>query len=551
MMKRKLFGLFFVLLFVSIIVIAWIWWNAPARVEMARYVPAETLVYFEANNLPQILRAYTESAAWRALAPQYGIKNDYGKFGWWSEFLATANLGSSDAVVFGRSQAAIAVFGFDASENDAESLKIKPRYAVVLETKTSAATAQNFIDRRIGELARERFGKTSIEKQKRDNAAWTIFRAMNDEQRKIFAVARGSVIIFGNDESSIQTCLEAQNGARKSLAESPQLDEMRRRVRSEDGFVFGLVTSEGVKILSRFGAVLFASQAIEEPAALSLIAQSLPPMLEKSVNGIGWSARPIEGKIEDRYFVALPADLTARFREAFAVSTNDSSRAAEFLPPDAHSVTVYNLRNAGAAWRALILGLSAKLDVLGSAAMAQTAGKLLEPYGVARANDFLSGAGDSIVTARLSEEENETVAVVKVADENKMKASLKTGDPERATEFVEGALLLGEKDDVEKCLTAKRSRNLSSAPLWREFERAQETTEEKPFVKTVARDTTSAIQFLRIFNMEKNASPTFDAGDSWAFSTAETRLGENGFERRSRSAFGLFGTLATTFAEAN
>jgi hypothetical protein len=547
MMKKRFWLLLPFLLVVFILV--WIYWQYPARVEMAGYVPSDALVYFEADDLPRVFQDFTETDAWRELAPQFGVRKDFGSFGRLSRFLANANLGSTETVVFGRSQVAVALMNVEAA-GAAETLKIKPRYAVVIETKTSQSTAARFVEKQLGDFARRQFDEASVEKLEREGLNWTIFRSLKDE-RKIFAAVAGGTIIFGNDESAIKLCFDAKNQLRPSLAQSPRIAEMRANTEAGNALAFGYVTSEGVKKLSQIGSVILAGQISEQPAAMSLIAQSLPPMIEKTVAGIGWTARSANGKIEDRYFINVPPDLSARLREPLTVSNQTSIDSANFLPAETHSVTIYNLKDAGAAWRGTLLAISAKLDTLGAAAFAQVAGKLLEPYGVRQPNDFLSAAGNEITTARLSEKENETVAIVKIGDANKMLAAIEpaTQTNNRAATFTAGMLLLGENEDAAKCL-ATRENSLAKTEFWQEFMKTK-LSEATPFIHTFTRDSESATQFVRIFGdgQLKQTAPDLSKNQSLTVTIAETGLRENGFERRTLSPFGLIGTLAANFAE--
>lgn len=546
-MKKKFW--FLLPLLLAAFVLVWIYWQYPARAEMARYVPADALVYFEADDLPRVFQDFTATDAWRALAPQFGVRKDFGSFGWFNRFLANINLGSTETVVFGRSQIAVALMNVEADGAE-ETLKIKPRYAVVIETKTSALTAGRFVEKQIGDFARRQFGEASAEKLEREGANWTIFRSLKDE-RKIFAAVAGGTIIFGNDETPIKLCLDAKNELRPSLAQSPRLAEMRANTDAGNAFAFGFVTSEGVRKLSQIGAVVFAGQIAEEPAAMGLIAQSLPPMLEKTVTGIGWTPRGASGRIEDRYFISVPPDLAERLREPLAVSNRTTIDAANFLPPAAYSVSIYNFKDAGAAWRGVILAVSAKLDTLGAAAFAQVAGKLLAPYGIRQPNDFLSAAGDEIATVRLSEKEKETVALAKTGDANKMLAAIEPPAPanNRAATFSGGMLLLGETEVVAKCLSA-RENNLAATDFWQEFVKTRLST-NAPFARTLTRDTESAVQFVRIFadDQLKQTAPDLSKNQSLTVAIAETGLRDNGFERRALSPFGLIGTLAASFAE--
>ena len=49
----------------ALMALLWVWWSRPERVDMAAYVPADAVVYLEANSLPEIAEALTSTAAWR------------------------------------------------------------------------------------------------------------------------------------------------------------------------------------------------------------------------------------------------------------------------------------------------------------------------------------------------------------------------------------------------------------------------------------------------------------------------------------------------------
>src|SRR4028118_853279 len=81
---------------------AWVWWNRPVMVDMAAYVPAESLIYLETNSLPEIVRGLTSTDAWQALAPPAGLSQNVGRIGWLSRLSAWSGVGSAETVVFSR-----------------------------------------------------------------------------------------------------------------------------------------------------------------------------------------------------------------------------------------------------------------------------------------------------------------------------------------------------------------------------------------------------------------------------------------------------------------
>lgn len=534
----------------AILAAAWIVWQLPQPVEMAATVPAETLCYFEADNLPKILQSLTNTDAWRELAPAYGVEKDVGNFGWLSQILANANLGSSETILFGRAQIAVSLMGIGTAEAG-ESLKIRPQFAVVIETKSNRAN--KFVETSVSDFARRQFGEIRIEKKETtDGAVWTIFRARADE-RNLFAAVAGTVVIIGNDEAAVQACLDARGGKRKSLADDPDLAKMRANTERESAFAFGFVTTEGIKQLSSVGAVLIAGQMTEDPRAMSLLAQSLPPFAQKSVTAIGWTAREgLRNKIEDRYFVQMPPDLVARLREPLTAQERNDSPAAALLPASLQLLTVYNLKNPQAAWRGVFFAMTTRLDAFSAAAFSQAANGLLEPYGIEKADDFLAATNGTLSTIRLSTAEDAAVAAVGVKDTGALKKTLLTNGKIKS-DLTGDFLLLGSEESLRICREAReQNRTIGNQSIWRQFNETQPTS-SGVFIRTLTRDDISPIQFVKLFSKDKNQSDVIglEAGDKvpdWLWTISETSLVREGVERRNTSPFGLIGTLATSFA---
>jgi hypothetical protein len=105
--------LLLVVLVLILLACIWLWWNHFQKADMAAYVPADTLVYMEANSLPQITSAIISTDAWKALAVPAGIRTDLGQVGWLSRLALWTGIGPAEAVVFSRAQIAVAVMGYE------------------------------------------------------------------------------------------------------------------------------------------------------------------------------------------------------------------------------------------------------------------------------------------------------------------------------------------------------------------------------------------------------------------------------------------------------
>jgi hypothetical protein len=567
---RKLLALFVALLIVAAV---WLWWNRPQKVDMTAYVPADSLVYIEANSLPEIASGIVETDAWKSLAPPAGIKGVVGQIGWLGRLSAWTGIGSADSVVLSRAQVAIAVLGLDAADAG-ETLKIKPRTAVVVETHTGESRTREAVEKRVGDFARRAYGQPQVERKKVDELEFVTWRAPLGE-RRIVATVTGSVAILGNDEAAVRACLAVRRGERPSLAGNVQLEDMRSRVQGNDAIAFGYVSPVGAARLLEFVAMGYAGQIAQEPREQSLAASLLPQLASKILGGAGWSARFANGVVEDRYFISLHNDLAARLRTPLTPSGNATANAAQLLPAETYSLSRYNYQNPDQAWSGLKSAISSQVDMVGAMFVLELLDAALKPYGIDDPKTFLRAIGSEIVTARLQEGAG-TVTIVEVKDEKTLRdfvskrlgpkprterisdaEMLVSADPERssAASFIAGRLLMGSEENVRQCLEAiSRGQLLSATDA---FQRATRLTVEavsdnaitytkadapaRSFIIAIASQREARSQPVNNTDLER-------ALQQLPYTVSETRLVEGGFEKRTRSAFGQFGTIAEEFA---
>ncbi|HKQ53559.1 MAG TPA: hypothetical protein VJT74_14380, partial [Pyrinomonadaceae bacterium] len=196
---RKALLVFLALLLVLAV---WVWWNYPRKVNMTAYVPADTLVYLEANDLPDIATGIINTDAWKALAPAAGIRSNLGNLGWLSRLASWTGIGPADAVVLARAQIAVAVLNLEAADAG-DTLKIKPVYAVVVESHTGEGRLQSAVEKRVGDFARRAYGEPRVETKEVWGAKLTTWSSA-DGGRRIVAAVTGSLAVIGNDESAVQ-----------------------------------------------------------------------------------------------------------------------------------------------------------------------------------------------------------------------------------------------------------------------------------------------------------------------------------------------------------
>jgi len=556
---------------------AWLWWNHSPKVDMTAAAPADTLLYIEANNLPDVLSALVQTDAWSKLAQPAGLNSNFDSVGWLSRLLAWTGIGPADAVVFARAQIAVTVAGFDLKTN-----KLKPRAALVIESHTGESRTRAAVEKRIGEFARRSFSESSVEKKEIDGTQWIIWHdaaetGTGDEAgaRKIIAAVMESRAVIGNDEQIVRDCLAVQRGERPSLAGNAKLELMRKRLEGNSALAFGYVSPAGTAKLLEVGAAIYADQISANPRAQSLAASLLPRFAGKLLGDLGWSTRLANNQIEDRYFLTLQNGIVAPLMESLAQPAHTTLDVYGFLPADAYSVTRYNYREPLLAWRALNNLVSSQLDPVSGTLVQTFLNAALQPYGIEDANLFLRTIGPEAVTARLDNAGASTVLIVEAKDEKALKAIIagrlgasprteRVGDAELlisrdaargAASFVAGRLLMGQREMLRRCLIAhNEKRSLASAnnflltaqmPLVASSSGALTLTDDKEparnFISFVA-----AHGGARENSSQKNELQR--ALEQLEFAATETRITNEGFARTTLSSFGQFGALVTQFA---
>src|SRR5205085_8868460 len=125
-----------------------------------------------------------------------------------------------------------------------DTLKIKPRYAVIAETHTGESRTRTAVEQRVGDFAKRAYIDPRVEQKETDGVKFTTWIAP-DGERRIIAAVTGSLAIIGNDASAVEACLAVHRNERPSLKDNAQLKEMRGRVGGNDALAFGYVSPEG------------------------------------------------------------------------------------------------------------------------------------------------------------------------------------------------------------------------------------------------------------------------------------------------------------------
>lgn len=499
--------------------------------DLRAFVPNDTLVYLETSDLGKTLNALTESKAFQEAAKK-----------------------TPDFSALGGMQVAVAVTGFEASENQVTAensvLNFKPRFVAIADTHTWNRYTLQFTEERLGEFVNETYGgEVTLDASDKNGGKLFVWTAKDN--RKVFAFVAGSRIFFSNDETALEKSLTVFRGEADSLIKNESLAKMRET--AKNAFAFGYISTDGIAQISNLAGVSTAMDATDDDEGRSFIARVLPQVLRNSVKEVFWTATKTEAGIEDKYSVSLTTETASVVKETLVPATQNQSNLAGFLPSDVFSATRYNLQNPQIAWRSLLLVAGKNTDAMSAKILIAFSGSLLEPYGIADAETFLSAVDSEIWTATFDAEGDKSVAVVGIKDAEQLKKSIaeinfkvagesrenaevwKSADGANAAAFVENKLILGEVESVLKCLQARQNgQNFTKNAAWKKI------SETGAVAVTYGKDSTDkTIDVLS----EKKAENL----QMLTVFTTETRFNASGIERKTVSPFGLIGRILAQF----
>jgi hypothetical protein len=555
-----------ILLVIILIIAGWFWWNRPAMVDMAAYVPADSLVYLESNNLIDIANALGATDSWQKLVPHVGIKLPDPSNSWSTYLVRVTGIGSVPTVVATRAQVAFVMLDLTASGNG-DALEFKPEAAVVVETHTSARRVKPALESLLNDFTKRAYidpKRELINTEGYEVSSWIA----PDGQRRIVASVDGSVVVIGNSIKAVTACLAARHGQRPSLLHRPELEEMRARLNGNSALAFGYASSANAARLISEAAPIVVGRLSSKQEFQKLLATGA----NKLVGNVGWSARASKGGIEDNYFIGVKPEVLSRLRPAFVATQTNFRGGWELLPRDVYSVSSYNIRDPAAAWDTFNATISSQLDIVSAVVFTTAFKALLAPYGIDDPDTFLKAVKPDLLTVRMEAQSERAVIIAGIASQDTLRQFvsrrfganpksekveevelLLSPDGDLATSFAGDYFLLGSPEDVRRCLLMRANRsNLISTS-----ERLDALSHyfEKPsssIIVTFTKDTDrvkSLITTMKTFGGGDGVDAEVDRViDSLPYAVTESSLGDSGIERRTRSDFGQFGFLISFLA---
>jgi hypothetical protein len=517
-----------ILISVSICVYPWLIFFSSCstkQTDLRTVIPADSLIYLESNDLGAVMNAVTERPAFREAAKEV-----------------------PDLSILNGVKLAVAVTGFETREKQVTDensvLNFVPRFVAVLDTKAWNYQAIKFTEEKLGSFIDDVYGgEVLLETSDRPEGKYFVWTS--NDGRKAYALVQGSVVYFGNDESSIEKTLAVKRGEVESIARNP-------KITSGDHLAFGYVSPDGVAQIANIAGLSLAKQSSEESEVQSFIAGVLPEILRKSLKDATWTATKSNEGIVDSFAISMAPDVSSVLTETLVPSRASNGTLPQMGIGDAASVTRYHVQDPLVAWRSLVLSAGKATDPASGSLIVNFSDGLFEPYGIEDPEKFLRSVEPELFTVRSDETGENVVVVAKVKDvttfeqsianELKVVKPVPEGSDKTVRRSADGELMLatlpsgviylGNAGSVEKLLAgvSNDKQGLFTKKMYDSDALSATTGVEKA----------GGHKIVELLSELKSA----DTSTASHFLT-ETRFNKNGIERRTVSDFGVIGWILT------
>ncbi|MDX6711133.1 MAG: hypothetical protein QOH96_2149, partial [Blastocatellia bacterium] len=400
--------------FMLVILTALLWWNLPRKVDMADYAPADSFVYLQVDSLNQLASALEQNETWKTLGPTLDIQTGTG--GRWLSAAAWAGIGPTGSVILSRAQIALVIVGMSTNE-EANTLKIKPEAALIVETHTSQRRMRSTAIEAVKRIAQFAYGQPTCTQHIEDAEYIECVAPAGD--RRIVAALEGTLVVVGNTKNAVQSCLAVRRGQRPSLKTDADMLRMRSKVSTDKSLAFGYISSANSAKLFSMGAPLLIGKAPGDHQLEQILAVSAAKIL----GGIAWSSVSAAGGIEDRFLFSLEPSVLSRLEPAFHTAQVGED-FWKLVPETFQSLTIYRTQNPQAAWVAIDSAVSSKLDALSAVVFASLLKSALSVYGITDPQELLTTLAPPLITLRPDPGAEGSILIARVRDGQALRRSL-------------------------------------------------------------------------------------------------------------------------------
>jgi hypothetical protein len=541
---------------------AWVLWVNPKPIDMASFAPANSLLYIEANRPSAVLDALATTDAWKILDQHPNRPQIPSQGGWLQRVIRVTGIGPIDSVIMARAQVAVVVTALGATE-EGETLSIRPEVAIILETHTAQRRIQAPLERALQNLVKNAYASPNLQRSTIDGVEFAEWRSQS-EDRRIVAAFFGSLVIVGNSQRAVDSCLNVARRRQPSLREDPDLHRTRVTHAADAALAFAYVpASESPRLIS-IAVALMLGRAPGDTELQKLVGQGA----KRIFGSLAWTSRPFKGGIEDRYQISLKQPVVMQLKPHFS-SINSASEPP--LTTEFYSVSQYRFEDPLRIWEALKTTISLHLDALGAAIFNSILRSGLLAFGIEEPEAFLRAVKSVITTVRLDQQGDRQLLVARVREPRRLielferqkgfkrrrSASgdinvFENSEGSTGVALSESLVVVGHPADVQQYFrivnTPARTDGGDESRRIAYFANSNHASHVSTYTNDHERIQAFLVAILRVSGGDvAGVSQLEPAIAALPYAITETTLRDEGLERITRSPVGQFSTLIPLF----
>ena len=493
--------------------------------DLRSFVPADTLIYLDTNDLGAVMRQIVSNPEFQKAAA-----------------------GRPDFSALEGVQLAVAISGFEMSEEkltDEHSIaRVQPRFVAIADTHAWGWQTKSLAENNIGAFVMEAYrSDISQERSEKHGGSWFAWTAQDG--RKAFALVIGSIVMFGNDEATLEKCLAVRRGEGDSISRIGKVPPLTPKIAA-----VGYVAPDGIAQIANLAGIGIATRTEGEPEVQSAIAGLLPQVVRNMISEISWTSSLTDSGFEDRYSLTTPPSVTTVFSETMQPGAPPNADLFKLVPSDIPSLTVYSLQRPNVAWRSLLLTAQSVSGPSVGPLIAEFAGVAAMPYGIRDMELFLGSVAQNILVGNVDPAGDRPVVIAQANNFGNVKKSLyqdltpdpassgefgveffRSADGELSAAFFDSNVVVGSSEGVAAVLRRRQGdKSIAASAALVQLLSSGATA------ATLAIDSETASSVASVLSEKKPGTVT-------SAYTVETRFTRNGIERLTKSDLGLVGWI--------
>src|SRR5581483_6260673 len=383
-----------VILSVGVLVIGLAAWKfaASSKAEaphLERYLPASTIGFVQVYNLRAQTLNIAESDAWK----------EYSK----------TNPTATSLLLMGANHAGLLDASYAVALTGVNIVNGKPEPGFALVGEATDGNSRDTFRRLLGMLSQGTKGSADATTEQYGTYTIKVFGGPNSET--VAYAATGDLIVLSNSSSVVKSVLDARDGKVQTLADNPQLSQVRTQIGYNDG-MFGFV--DGVAI-----SKLIDSLPIPNQKPVSMFREFFHDTGADSAQSVAMTSSFANGRVVERYTVFAKDGGHGAFH---TVVTNPGTRQdlLNLVPDSATLVADASIANAAQTFDQLAAVASQLATENGQPSTQDFFQQVFSKTGIDVRNDFVQSLGSEACIAHLSLNGKEDgIAIVNLADQDK------------------------------------------------------------------------------------------------------------------------------------